>query len=332
MNRVPTGETIEKAVLLAGRAPSLHNSQPWRWTFDGHTLRLFSVPERMLPATDTSRRQMLISCGIALNHLYAAMAAAGWRIHVSRFPDPNRRDHLVNITFHPAQIVTDADRARADAILRRHTDRLPFAAPTQWGDFESVLRTTFDSADAVLDVLWDDSRPALARASEMTESLRRYDAGYHAELQWWTGQTIARAGIPRDALVSEEERQRVAIGRQYPTTTGEPRRTEITTDRSAVLVLSTDGDTPDELVRCGEALSAVLLECTLAGFATCPLTHMTEVPRSRAVIRGLIGRTQLPQVMVRVGTRPESAGNGPETPRRPLAEILDMHESTGQAH
>ncbi|MFQ6328674.1 hypothetical protein ACLMAL_21380 [Nocardia sp. CWNU-33] len=74
MNRLPTGETIEKAVLRAGRAPSLHNSQPWHWTFDGQTLRLFAVPERMLPATDTFGRQMLISCGIALSHLSAAIA------------------------------------------------------------------------------------------------------------------------------------------------------------------------------------------------------------------------------------------------------------------
>ncbi|WP_328413457.1 hypothetical protein [Nocardia sp. NBC_00403] len=154
----------------------------------------------------------------------------------------------------------------------------------------------------------------------------------HAEVRFPTGTYHRQSRYPRDALVSEEERQRVAIGRQYPASTGAPRRTEITTDRSAVLVLSTDGDTPDELVRCGEVLSTVLLECTLAGFATCPLTHLTEVPRSRAVIRGLIGRTQLPQAMVRVGTRPESAGNDPATPRRPFAEILDMPESTEQAH
>lgn len=196
MKQLPTGATIEKAVLLAARAPSLHNSQPWHWTFDGDALRLFAEPERMLPATDTFGRQMLISCGIALNHLRAAMAATGWRILVARFPDPNRREHLATIAFRPAQIVTDGDRARADAILRRHTDRLPFAAPTGWSDFESVLRTTFDPEDATLDVLRDDSRPTLARASEMTAALRRYDSGYHAELQWWTGHTVADAGVP----------------------------------------------------------------------------------------------------------------------------------------
>ncbi|MEU2091315.1 Acg family FMN-binding oxidoreductase [Nocardia beijingensis] len=327
MNQPPPGETIEKTVLLAGRAPSLHNSQPWHWTFDGRTLRLFAVPERMLPATDTSGRQMLISCGIALDHLRAAMAAAGWRVHVARFPDPNRREHLANITFEPARIVTEGDRARADAILRRHTDRLPFQAPTGWPDFETVLRSTFDPSDATLDVLGDDCRPSLARASEMSAALRRYDAGYHAELQWWTGHTIGDAGVPSDALISQEERQRVGVRREFPTTTTGDRRGEITEDHSMILVLSTDRDTPAELLRCGEVLSTVLLECTLAGFATCPLTHLTEVPSSRAVVRELTGHSGLPQVLIRVGLAPESQPNAPATARRPLREVLDMPES-----
>ncbi|UAK31238.1 NAD(P)H nitroreductase [Nocardia asteroides] len=329
MNQQPTGETIEKAVLLAGRAPSLHNSQPWHWSFDGHTLRLFAVPERMLPATDTSGRQMLVSCGIALDHLRAAMAAAGWRVHVAHFPDPNRREYLADITFEPARIVTEADRARADAILRRHTDRLPFRSPTGWSDFEYVLRSTFDPSDATLDVLGDESRPALARASEMSAALRRYDAGYHAELQWWTGHTIADAGIPSEALISREERQRVAVGREFPTTATGNRRGQVPEDHSVILVLSTDRDTPEDLLRCGEVLSTVLLECALAGFATCPLTHLTEMPGARSVVRGLIGpsgHSGLPQVLIRVGIASESDRNTPATPRRPLSDILDMPE------
>ncbi|MFF0533330.1 Acg family FMN-binding oxidoreductase [Nocardia amikacinitolerans] len=328
MNQQPTGETIEKAVLLAGRAPSLHNSQPWHWRFDGHTLRLFAVPERMLSATDTSGRQMLISCGIALDHLRAAMAAAGWRIQTARFPNPNDADHLANITFEPARIVTDGDRARAEAIMRRHTDRLPFQAPTDWPDFEPVLRSTFDPAAATLDVLGEDARPALARASEMTTALRRYDAGYHAELHWWTGHTIAEAGVPKDVLPSESERQRVGVARTFPATPAGERRGEVSDDHSTVLVLSTDRETREELLACGEVLSTVLLECTLAGFATCTLTHLTETPASRAVVADLIGHPGQPQVLIRVGVAPESEQRPPATPRRPLAEILDMPDIT----
>ncbi|GAB2727758.1 NAD(P)H nitroreductase [Nocardia thraciensis] len=287
--------------------------------FDGDALRLYSVPDRMLPATDTSGRQMIISCGIALDHLHAALAAAGWRTFIRRFPDPNRRDHLADVRFQRARVITDGDRDRAEAIVRRYTDRLPFAAPEGWDDFETVLRTTFDPADAVLDVLGDSARPALTGASELSAALRRYDSDYHAELQWWTGHVVASAGIPREALITRAERQHVAIGRPLPV--GSAHRPQSAADRSTILVLSTDGDTSDDWLGCGEVLSRVLLECTLAGYATCPLTHLTEVPRARAIVRELTGRNMLPQILIRVGTAPGHEESAP-TPRLPLADIL----------
>ncbi|WP_280317183.1 Acg family FMN-binding oxidoreductase [Nocardia wallacei] len=321
MTTVPTGTVVEKAVLLAGRAPSLHNSQPWRWIFDGVALHLLAVPGRMLPATDSSGRQMIISCGIALGHLNAAMAAAGLRPSIARFPNPNRRDHLATVRFHSARVVSDADRDRADAIVRRRTDRRPFAAPADWDSFETVLRSTFSPDDATVDVLSDDCRPALAHAAELSAALRRYDSSYQAELQWWTGHVVASTGVPRQALVTQQERSRVPIGRRLPTGDAAA-AADFGTDKSTVLVLSTDTDAPGDLLRCGEVLSTVLLECTLAGYATCPLTHLTEIPRSRSIVRDLTGRNLMPQVLVRVGTGPESATE--PTPRLPLSDILEM--------
>lgn len=66
---MPDRRTLESAVALACRAPSLHNSQPWRWILDAETLKLFSDNDRMLPATDPLGRQMVLSCGAALYHL-----------------------------------------------------------------------------------------------------------------------------------------------------------------------------------------------------------------------------------------------------------------------
>ncbi|MBF6276832.1 MULTISPECIES: hypothetical protein [Nocardia] len=329
MNTVPTRDVVETAVRMAGRAPSLHNSQPWRWTFDGAQLRLFSVHERMLPTTDSTGRQLVISCGIVLDHLRAAMAAQGWRTIVATFPNPNDRTHLADVRFEPSPYITDGDRERVDAMARRYTDRLPFDEPEGWEPFETVLRTVFDPEDAIVDVLPDDSRAELARASELTASVRRYDADYHAELHWWTGHVVADTGVPRDALVSEEERGRVDVGRRLPTVTGEPRRTEVRADRSKILVLSTYGDSPAEWLACGRVLSTVLLECTLAGYATCPLTHLTEVPRSRSVVTRLIGRNAFPQVLIRVGRAPENQPHPEPTPRLPLHEILRVTDGAG---
>lgn len=320
--QTPTGETIERAVRSAGRAPSLHNSQPWQWVYDGASLQLHSVATRLLPATDTAGRQMLLSCGIALGHLRAALAAQGWRTRTAYFPNPTRRDHLATVTFEPATVVTDADRDRAAAIERRHTDRLPFEAPPGWPDFTVVLETVVDPADAVLTVLSEGARPELARASRMTATLRRYDSSYQAELQWWTGHSFVSAGVPAAALLTTEERERVDVGRALPTVHGESRRTGVAADRSTIVVLSTDHDAPEELVRCGTAVSTVLLEATVAGYATCPLTHLTEVARSRAIVRTLTGRTAQPQVLVRIGAAPIDSERPSPTPRLPLPEIL----------
>ncbi|WP_036494721.1 Acg family FMN-binding oxidoreductase [Nocardia sp. BMG111209] len=324
MNSVPAGEIIEKAVLLAGRAPSLHNSQPWLWVSDGVTLQLFAARERSLPNTDSSGRQLLLGCGIAMGHLRAALAADGWRTGVAWQPDPNRRDHLATVRFAPSTVVTEADRDRADAIVRRRTDRLPFAAPGNWDDFVTVLRSIIDPADAILDVLPEDSRPELAHASRLTAELRRYDSGYQAELQWWTGHVVGATGIPATALTTAAEQVRVPVGRRLPATTGPARRTEQTIDESALVALSTDTDSAEDVLRCGQALSTVLLESTVAGYATCPLTHLVEYPRSRAIIGNLLGGTSQPQALIRIGTAPDDRDEPEPTPRLPLAQILEV--------
>ncbi|MGW5383145.1 Acg family FMN-binding oxidoreductase [Nocardia sp. NPDC003963] len=324
MTNGPAGSVVERAVRRAGRAPSLHNSQPWLWKSHDRVLSLFAVPERMLPTTDPGGRQLLISCGAVLDHLRVAMSAAGWQLSVARLPNPNDRNHLADITFHRSVIVTEGDRARAEAIDRRYTDRLPFPEPSGWPDFETILRSTFDSYDAALDVLPEESRPALAHAAQMVTALRRYDADYHAELHWWTGHVISATGIPRSALAAPGEQDRVAVGRRFPSSESgaSDRELEAADDHARILVLSTVGDTPEEIVRCGEVLSTVLLESTLAGYATCPLTNLTEVDRSRAVVRSLIGGDRRPQVLVRVGAVPPREQPPARTPRLPLIEIL----------
>ena len=89
-----------------------------------------------------------------------------------------------------------------------------------------------------------------------------------------------------------------------------------------MLVLSTDKDTRDDAFRCGEVLSAVLLECTLASMATCTLSHLTELQSSRHLIGTLTGRAGMPQLLIRVGEATALEDVPPTTPRRPLRDVL----------
>ncbi len=317
-------EIIAKAIHLACRAPSLHNSQPWRWVVGEAVLDLFADHERVLRSADRTGREAIISCGAALDHFQIAMAAAGWKTNVDPFPNPSDRDHLASLDFAPAHYVTTAERDRAHAILSRRTDRLPFQAPDHWESFEPLLGKTIDHSKATLDVLADDARPTLAEASRLTESSRRYDEYYHDELHWWTESFRPYQGVPPSALVSGEERARVDINREFPVTQHGDRRSDVLADAAKVLVLSTPENTRADALNCGEALSTVLLECTMAGLATCTLTHITELAESRAVIQNLIGSRAFPQVMIRVGTAPALEEAPAPTPRRPLSEIMQI--------
>ena len=316
-------EVIEDAVRSACRAPSLHNSQPWQWVFGGGQLRLFLDPSRVT-GTDQSAREALIGCGATLDHLRVAMAAAGWQSHVERFPSPNSPNHLASIQFTPIDAVTDQDRCRANAIWARHTDRLPFSGPTDWQSFEPVVKSAVDEAAVHLDILSDDARPRLLEAAQVAESLRFYDIPYNDELHWWTAPFEASEGIPYSALVSAAEGDRVGIDRVFPTTHQPERRAVIPEDHAKVLLLSTDGNGRADALASGEALSAVLLECSMHGLATCPVTQLTELHVTRELIRSLMDHDGVPQVLLRVGVVPVTEKAPPPTPRRHLSEVLRL--------
>ncbi len=126
---MPDRRTLESAVASACRAPSLHNSQPWRWVLGTTELRLFSDPDRILPATDPSGRQMVLSCGAVLHHLQTALLArvgGGHRPADARVV-PRSVGHAPVPPYprRPRAGVTDSGRDRAS------TDRAaPDAGPT----------------------------------------------------------------------------------------------------------------------------------------------------------------------------------------------------------
>jgi hypothetical protein len=317
-------EVIKNAVQLACRAPSLHNSQPWHWVAEDGTVQLYLDKDRVLYSTDHSGREALIGCGAALDHFRVAMAAAGWTANVERFPNPNNPVLLASIDFSPIEFVTEGHRRRADAILRRRTDRLPFAEPPDWDLVESQLRSAVANDAVRLDVIADELRPELAGASQLTESLRLYDSSYHAELSWWTGPFETREGIPHSSLVSAPESDRVDVGRNFPVTPNTDRRIGFGHDHAKVLVLSTYDSDRASVLQCGESLSAVLLDAAMAGLATCTLTHITELRASQDIVASLIEQTTTPQVLIRVGQIPQIDDVPPATPRRPIDEVIEV--------
>ena len=322
---VPSFAVIQDAVRLACRAPSLHNSQPWRWVAETSTLHLFADFTRVMNAADPEGREIYLSCGAALDHLTVAMAAFGWEAAVQRFPDPDDPLHLAAITFDSAPPGMAADsRAHALAIGRRYTDRRPFEAPADWARFEVLLRQTVIPHHVMFDTVLDNARSTLATVSRLTATIRTNDPSYRAELNWWTSPFASGDGVPQSALLSVEAAGHIDVGRRFPSPYAAPRAEDVEVDRSKIVVLSTHHeDARLDVLRCGEALSAVLLRCTASGLATCTLTHMTELAQSREIVRELTGQRGMPQLLIRIGYSRHADAALAATPRRPLADVLE---------
>lgn len=318
----PDRPTILAALRLASRAPSVHNTQPWHWVLDGTTLHLYTDPDRLLTAADPHGRQLVISCGAMLHHVRTAFGAAGWHTDTTRLPNLLEPGHLAEITFRPWANPPAALVARAHAIEHRRTDRLPLGPPHDWDALARRLRMLTSPHYIDFDTLDDSIRPRLAAASEQTAALRRHDMMYQAEISWWTGHSGMPEGVPGAALVSDAEFARVGVGRTFPSAPHSARRPE-TTDHARLALLSSEGDALEQWLRTGEALSAVLLECTVAGAATCALTHITELPAARRLLTSLVPAAHHPQIVIRIGTAPDTELPAP-TPRRPLTDILTI--------
>ncbi|MGW2663733.1 Acg family FMN-binding oxidoreductase [Nocardia tengchongensis] len=320
---VPDHRTLMSAMRLASRAPSVHNTQPWHWRFDGERLHLHSDPDRVLVTADPQGRQQVISCGAMLHHVRTAFGAQGWHTDTTRMPDPLDPGKLAEISFRPWPDPPTGLVARAGAIDYRRTDRLPLDPPAQWDAVVRTLRMLVSPHYVDLEVLPELVRARLSTVSEQAAALRRHDQMYQAEIGWWSGHSGFPEGVPAEALVSDSEFARARVGRAFPPAPHSARRPG-TEDHAQLIVLSTPADSAAEWLATGEALSAVLLECTVAGLATCSLTHITELPTARTILTGFLSQPGQPQIVVRIGTPPSDEPEHPPTPRRPLTDTLTI--------
>ncbi|WP_068269331.1 Acg family FMN-binding oxidoreductase [Aldersonia kunmingensis] len=310
--------TLEQAITLATRAPSVHNTQPWRWRLVDDRIDLFADDSLMLSAADSDGRELLLSCGAALHHLRTACAAAGWATEVERMPRLFHPTHLATIRLTEHRPTSD-ELSLADAIVQRRTDRRPYDAhPVPPDQLQAVLAAATGTG-------------ALAREMSPIEGIylgaaqraaaRRHagDPDYRLELVMWSGQECTSDGVPASNCVAPQGNAplpaRVFVQGAAADDESAPM------DYASLIVITTESDDPTARLRAGEAMSAAMLEATRLGLATCPVTEPLECLDIRADIRReLLDDKAYPQMVLRVGYAP--AGEVEPTPRRRVADVL----------
>jgi nitroreductase len=319
---------LDDALVRAIRAPSVHNSQPWRWQVGPRGVDLYTDATRRLPRTDPDGRDQVVSCGAALHHLLVALADAGQGARVRRLPDPTRPHHLA--TVEPAlHVDVDVDAGLASAIDRRRTDRRPFRAWPVPPELSGELAEVADRYGVGLAVITDPrTRRRLFRSIEEAARTQDADPRYVAELAAWSGRAPgSRDGIPADRAPTAGDVPGRMPMRAFPDSAragvpgvDEPGREPGEPESAALLLLSTAVDTPLQWLRVGEVTSAVLLTATRLGLAGSPLTQPLEVGGTRTFVRDHVAGGAHPQMLLRLGW--PSGKSLPPTPRRPLKEVV----------
>ena len=317
---------LEAAARASLRAPSVFNTQPWKWRISDDIMELRADPDRRLQTTDPDGRLLLLSCGGALYHARIALAAAGRAVTVDRLPDEDQPDLLARLRLGESVPAEEEAVALAAAISRRHTDRRAFSDRPVTDETLTELRRIVESQGAYLHVVPHDQVPMLGISSEQAADAESADPAYRAELTAWTNRPgWTGDGVPASTAV-EPALRRVPVREFAPHGGAEVLPAGDDHDKGAeyAIVFGLD-DRPADLLRGGEALSALLLKATAVGLSTAPLSEAVEVAWPRYLLRDLLSDVGEPYVVVRLGYL-TSGEPLPATPRRSATETITVEK------
>lgn len=321
------GGDLRTVVELASLAPSVHNTQPWRFTWDDRALSVHEDPSRALPVLDPEGRERRISCGSAVLMARLAFAELGYAVETSLHPDPQEPLLLARIAVTGRAEPSESDHELAQAIPRRTTDRDPFDDREIPAATRAALTAAAEQEGAWLRFIGDESSAEAVELQVLlshADDSQRHDEAYLAELAAWRRDREAE-GVPSRALpsVPAELRGSTWAVRDFDAAAhGQPQQAAgpPPAEHPAIAVLGTPGDLPEDWLAAGQALARVLLRATVDYIAAQPMTQVLEVPVLRARMRHVLGGVGHPQMLLRLGY----GHVGPTSRRRPPEETLTV--------
>lgn len=321
---VPLSLTEDEFLSLgeaARRAPSIHNSQPWRFRRLPDGIAVHEDLARSLPVIDPSGRDRLVSCGAAVLNARVALRALGYTPEVALLPDPAAPGLIGTVRAVARRSPADPDVLLHKMIPERHTHRRVYRSHVVAEEDLLDLRQATSAEGARLSVADSAARRRLAHLLRRAVRSQAADPELRDEVERWVrrgghgyvdgipSSALGTSPFPVDSLVHGGHR-------------GAPEAGEVEDElaRSTVLVVSTREDSRHDWVVAGMALERLLLTATAKGLVATFTDQALQDPSVRPEVAEALGIWGKPQVLLRIG---RALVEAPGTPRRSLAELLD---------
>jgi nitroreductase len=325
----PSGRTmpipasqVEFLVATAARAPSVQNTQPWRFRVRQPWMEVHADRGRKLRA-DPAGREMLISCGAAVFGLRLGMRSLGFVPVVDLLPDRSRPGLVARARLGAAEPMTRAERQMFEALPHRHTHRGQFAGgPLPDGLLGDMERDAVAEGAMLGLVEGGSSYERLAEIVQKVTSERDAAAQVRAEMREWTRApgAVDRDGVPASAFPADQDPHRRRLRqRDFDLDRGLGRLDVGGPAPPVTAVLVTPGDAEGDWLCAGQALHRLLAR----GAARWVFASLYSQPLERPEVRELIAvglrLAGHPQMILQLGP----ARSTHVTARRPPPDLID---------
>jgi nitroreductase len=317
-SRLLTQQGAHTVLEAAVAAPSMHNTQPWRFRVtddEAAAVEVHADAARSLPVGDPLGRALHVSCGAALLNLRVAAEHIGYGPRTVLLPDGDDASHLATVHLMPVSRGRGRLGALYGAVAQRRTNRGPFdgrAVPA--GVAEEMARAAAEEG-AQLRFLSGSEYERVVRLVHAADRLWSEDPRLVAERGAWVGGNRTGDGIPTGSLGPLPDDSHAVtrdLGAGAPDVAPASRGRARFETAPTLAVLETADDSPRTWLRAGMALEHALLVATTRGVSASFLNAPVERPADRWLVRDPSGPWAHAQMVLRLGY----GAPPPATPRR----------------
>ena len=318
-------------IYYSSKAPSGHNSQPWRFRIQENSIEIHPDFDCTLPVVDPKNRELYISLGCAAENLCVASIAYGYHASWQIDKDSNE-SHIIRIHLN-----TSNKKTRKDIlgdIQKRQTNRSVYKGTIVQNSILNQLRELPTEENVRMHFFknGDSSFSSLTDLIKKGNEIQMNDERFKNELLSWirlNKRQVEKTNSGLSHKVMQAPSMPGFIGKRIvrsfltPAKQNKSDREKIKSS-SHFILLTTKNNCPEEWIRSGLFLERLLIKLTSLGIASAFINPPCELESlSGELQKTLPINDEVPTLILRIGY----ADRMPSSPRKTVENVIDITQT-----